>query len=338
MEPTELADDVDDVHTRWLTELVIHLPVVSVGALAVGERVTGGEVSNGTIALILVVFLLNVARHVAASRQMAGLTETLAEQLRALKTERQRTDRVIDEARDPYVELDPDGRVLVWNGPAEAVFGWTRDQMVGRLIADIVPDDNREASRERMAEFIESSDASVWDEGVDVRYLRPDGTEVPIEIAAWSTGEGEALRVHAFVWDISERLAEQELLAASEKKWQSLVSHSSDMTIVLDREGRVDQEVPTVRKLFGYEDNENHGRHFADLIHPQDLQRAIDRFTHVCWPRRGTRSGSGSASAASTAAGSTSTPSPRTCSTSRPWPASSATCGTSPSRWRRRTS
>jgi diguanylate cyclase (GGDEF)-like protein/PAS domain S-box-containing protein len=280
-QPTELADDLDGVHTRWLTELVIHFPVVSVGALAVVERVTGGEVSNGTIALILVVFVLNALRHAAASRQMAGLTGALAEQLSALQTERRRSDLVIDEARDPYVELDPDGRVLVWNGPAEAVFGWSRDHMVGRLIADIVPEDNREASRLRMEEFIASSDASVWDEGVDVRYLRPDGTEVPIEIAAWSTGEGAALRVHAFVWDISERLAEHELLEASEKKWQSLVSHASDMTIVLDREGRVDQEVPTVRQLFGYADNENHGRHFADLIHPQDLQRAIDRFTRV---------------------------------------------------------
>ena len=132
-----------------------------------------------------------------------------------------------------------------------------------------------------MAEFVATGDASIWDEGVDVRYLRPDGSEVPIEIAAWHTGEGDAYRVHAFVWDISERLAEQALLEASEAKWQALVRHSSDMTIVLDAEGRLAQEVPTTRTLLGYRDHENHGRHFADLIHPQDLERVADRFARV---------------------------------------------------------
>jgi len=277
----EPAVDGEVVTPHWLTEFVTHLPAVAAGALVVGERLTAGAVSDGTIALVVVMGLLNAIRHAAASRQMAGLTRALEDKVRALQAERERAHLVIDGARDPYVEMDRDGRIMVWNGPAEAVFGWTREQMVGRLINDIVPEDNREASRRRLAEFVESGDADIWDAGVDVRYRRADGSEVPIDIAAWHTGEGEDLRVHAFVWDISERLAEQELLEASERRWRALVRHSSDVTLVFDREGRLDQEVPSVRTLFGFEGGENHGRHFADLIHPQDLARVTDRFARV---------------------------------------------------------
>jgi len=279
--PTTAPAEVDVLGHHWPTELVTNLPLAAVGVLVLGEEIVNGSVSAPTIGLIVLVGGLNAVRHLAASRQTASLNRVLAQQVTALQAERERTHLVIDEARDPYVELDRDGRILVWNGPAETVFGWTADQVLGRRVSEIVPEENREGSRRRMAEFVETGDASIWDEGVDVRYLRPDGTEVPIEIAAWHTGEGDAYRIHSFVWDISERLAEQALLEASEAKWQALVRHSSDMTIVLDAEGRLAQEVPTTRTLLGYRDHENHGRHFADLIHPQDLERVADRFARV---------------------------------------------------------
>lgn len=273
--------EVDLAEQHWFAEIVTNFPAIVVGAVVVDQQLDDGSVSATTIGLILVVGVLNVARHLASSRQTTSLNRVLAEKVRALQAERERTHLVIDEARDPYVELDRDGHILVWNGPAEAVFGWKAEEVLGRPITDIVPEDNREGSERRMAEFVATGDASIWDEGVDVRYLRPDGSEVPIEIAAWHTGEDDAYRVHAFVWDISERLAEQALLEASEAKWQALVRHSSDMTIVLDAEGRLAQEVPTTRTLLGYRDHENHGRHFADLIHPQDLERVADRFALV---------------------------------------------------------
>jgi len=279
--PPSPPAEVDLLTQHWPTEAVTNLPALTVGLLVVGEQVVDGSVSTATITLVLVVGVLNAVRHVAASRQTASLNRVLAEQVTALQAERERTHLVIDEARDPYVEMDRDGHIMVWNGPAEAVFGWRADQVLGRPVSEIVPESNREGSRRRLAEFVATGDASIWDEGVDVRYLRPDGSEVPIEIAAWHTGEGDAYRIHSFVWDISERLAEQALLEASEAKWQALVRHSSDMTIVLDADGRLAQEVPTTRTLLGYRDYENHGRHFADLIHPQDLERVADRFARV---------------------------------------------------------
>ncbi len=279
--PSTPAAEVDLVRQRWATELAANLPVLAVGVLAVGEHLVDGSTSTATVGLILVVGALNLLRRTAAARQTAALNVALAEQVQALEAERERTDRVIDEARDPYVELDRHGNVMTWNGPAEAVFGWTRDQVVGHPITDIVPEGNLAASLRRVGEFVETGHASISDEGDDVRYLRPDGREVPIEIAAWHTGEGEAYRVHSFVWDISERKAEQALLEASEARWQALVRHSSDMTVVLDAEGRVVQEVGTTRSLLGYEDGENSGRHFTDLIHPGDQDRVSARFARV---------------------------------------------------------
>ena len=247
-------------------------------ALVVGDR--GATVIAG-VALIILVGLLNALRHVASYRQTVALTEELKQQLGAVQSERERTHRVIDEARDPYIELDRNGVVTMWNTPAETVYGWTRDEIVGRPISDIVPEDNQVASKERLDTFIETGDSSIWDEGVDVRYLRPDGTEVHAEIAAWHTGEGDDYRVHAFVWDISPRIAAQEQLETRERRWRALIRHSSDMTLLLDGDGHLAEEVPTTRLLLGYAEGETEGRHISELIHPDDLVRVLDRFAWV---------------------------------------------------------
>jgi len=264
----------------WVGEVITHLPVLAVGALLVGQLVHG-TVSAQAVGLVLTVGVLNAVRHLAANRENTALTAALAEQVAALQEEQERTHRVIDEARDPYVEMDRHGIVTVWNGPAEQVFGWTREQVVGRPIGDIVPHENRERSRERIAQFVESGDPEVWEPGTDVRYLRPDGTEVPIHVTAWHTGSGDAYRIHAFVWDISERLAEQRLLAMSERRWRSLVQHSSDVTVVLDAAGTVLNEVPNDSMLLGFEEDEFAGEHFSHLIHPADLDGVAEAFGRV---------------------------------------------------------
>jgi diguanylate cyclase (GGDEF)-like protein/PAS domain S-box-containing protein len=279
--PAEATADVDLYRPAWGAELVTHVPILAVGILLFVQQVVDGRPAPGTVVLIITVGALNALRHLAANRQNARLTLALAEQLAALQEEQDRTHRVIDGARDPYVELDRDGRIMVWNGPAEQVFGWRRDEVVGRLIGEIVPEEMRAASAERIASFVETGDPSVWDDGVDVRYLRPDGREVPIAIAAWQTGTGEAFRIHAFVWDITERVAEQALLEASERRWRSLVQHSSDVTVVLGADGTVINEVPNDKMLLGVEESEFAGRHFDHLLHPDDLEEAAEAFARV---------------------------------------------------------
>jgi diguanylate cyclase (GGDEF)-like protein/PAS domain S-box-containing protein len=279
--PSEATARVDLTRGTWSSELLAHTPVIALGILIVTQRFRHGTLSRGTVVLIIAVGLLNAIRHLVASRQNTTLTKALAQQIAALQQEQERTTRVIDEARDPYLELDRDGRICEWNGPAEQVFGWKRQEVLGRIIGEIVPAENKDASRERIASFVESGDPTVWSEGIDVRYLRPDGSEVPIAISAWHTGEGDAFRIHAFVWDISGRVAERNLLEASERRWRSLIQHSSDITVLLDADGTLIGEVPSERPLLGYETDENRGRHFADLIHPDDLDLVAEKYAEV---------------------------------------------------------
>jgi diguanylate cyclase (GGDEF)-like protein/PAS domain S-box-containing protein len=273
--------DPAEARRNWPEELIALLPALTVGALAVSDWIADDALSTGTFCLILIVGVLNAVRHQVVGRQTRQLNRVLARQVERAQAERERTRQVIDEARHPYLELDREGRILVWNRPATATFGWSGLDVVGRPVTELLAPEDREMAARRSAEFTETGDPTVWDDDTRLHCLRPDGSRVIVELAVWHTGEGDGFRVHAFLWDISERVAGQELLEASEQRWRALVRHSSDITLVLDGDGRLVHEMPTVHDLLGYREGENHGRHFADLIHPQDFARVAPRFARL---------------------------------------------------------
>ncbi len=49
---------------------------------------------------------------------------------------------IFDSAHDAFVAMDRDGLITAWNPAAEATFGWTRDEAIGRSVAEtIIPDE-----------------------------------------------------------------------------------------------------------------------------------------------------------------------------------------------------
>src|SRR5437016_2770628 len=53
---------------------------------------------------------------------------------------------VIDTAHEAFVSMDADGLITYWNPEAESTFGWSREEAIGRVLADtIVPEHFRES-------------------------------------------------------------------------------------------------------------------------------------------------------------------------------------------------
>jgi PAS domain S-box-containing protein len=61
-------------------------------------------------------------------------------------------DQVLDQVDLSIIATTADGTVVTWNARAEALFGWTRDEAIGRDVVDlIVPDEGRQTGEEVMA-------------------------------------------------------------------------------------------------------------------------------------------------------------------------------------------
>ncbi len=147
------------------------------------------------------------------------------EKARATKAEAEaresdaRTRRIINTALDAVIVMDAHGRITEWNPQAEATFGWTRDEAMGRSLADtIIPPQYREAHVQGLNRFLTTGEGPVLNRRIEITALHRDGREFPVELTISPVQAGSALTFSAFVRDITERKRSEEELRKTEEQ------------------------------------------------------------------------------------------------------------------------
>jgi diguanylate cyclase (GGDEF)-like protein/PAS domain S-box-containing protein len=114
---------------------------------------------------------------------------------------------ILDSALDPIVTFDHEGRILEFNTAARRVFGYSRDEVVGREVAEkMVPPALREELRKRLRDFVETGeDRGELGRRQEATAMRADGTEIPVELAVFPAYVKGRVLLTAFLRDLSER-------------------------------------------------------------------------------------------------------------------------------------
>ncbi len=130
-----------------------------------------------------------------------------------LRESAERTRLIVETAYDALVSIDAGGVITAWNSAAEAIFGWSREEAIGRIMADtILPPQYREAHLKGLQRFLATGEGPVLNQRIEIIALHRDGHEFPVELAVWAVRSGDAFTFNAFVHDITARKrAEEEL-------------------------------------------------------------------------------------------------------------------------------
>ncbi|MBI3901987.1 MAG: EAL domain-containing protein [Nitrosomonadales bacterium] len=168
-----------------------------------------------------------------------------------------RLSNIINTALDAVVQMDSDGRISGWNNRAETIFGWQREQAIGRLLHEtIIPPQHRQAHIMGMKHFLESGHGPVLNSRFEITALHKDGHEFPIELSITQFKVANQNLFTSFIRDITERkLAEEELQLAA-----MVYESSSEAMAVTDASNRIIAVNPSFEKLTGYDEHEVLGK------------------------------------------------------------------------------
>ena len=111
---------------------------------------------------------------------------------------------------DAIIVMDHRGLIVEFNPAAEATFGQRRDELVGRPVAELMPERYRGAHRAGLARFMASGEARVLGRRLEVTALRADGTEFPAELTITRVEGKEPPLFTASLRDITERVRAEE--------------------------------------------------------------------------------------------------------------------------------
>ncbi|MFC5551801.1 MHYT domain-containing protein [Massilia aerilata] len=125
---------------------------------------------------------------------------------------------------DGVITVAADGTILEFNASAERIYGWTRDEIVGRHIRTIIGDQEG-STRAGLLRALETGEITAAARSADVSGRRKDGSIVPVRRAVGHARlDGQDLFV-CFITDITERRAMEQAMRASEQQFRSLIGN-----------------------------------------------------------------------------------------------------------------
>jgi len=131
---------------------------------------------------------------------------------------------ILESALDAVVTMNAAGHITGWNAEAERIFGWSREEAVGRRLADtIIPPQHREAHHRGLQNFLKTGEGPVLNKRIEIAALHHNGYEFPVELAISPMKLADTWTFSAFLRDISDRKrAEEE--REERTRWASLAA------------------------------------------------------------------------------------------------------------------
>jgi PAS domain S-box-containing protein len=130
----------------------------------------------------------------------------IQEQDRTVRESEARLRAVLNSALTAVIVIDARGQIIDWNPRAQLMFGWTREEAIGRDLADtVIPPSFREAHREGLRQCLRTGQGDVLNRVMELTALRRDRSEFPVEVFISDLHGGAETTFCGFITDITER-------------------------------------------------------------------------------------------------------------------------------------
>lgn len=188
---------------------------------------------------------------------------------------------LFENANDGIVLIDTEARVIEVNEANGRIFGWTREEVLGKSIAELglLPPEDEKIYFEGMKLSIQDGTMpGIWENEV----VRKDGTRAFVEVNVNLVKEdGNPTGLLSVIRDVTDRKRMEQALQESEEMKRALLNATMDAVMLLDLEGNILDINSSYADKFARSVDDMIGLCLWDLIPPdvgglkEDLDRVI---------------------------------------------------------------
>jgi PAS domain S-box-containing protein len=206
-------------------------------------------------------------------RQRAQFYKERVRAAAALRTSQELYRSLVENLPQSIFRKDRAGRFLFANERFCQGLGRSWEDIVGKTDADFFTPAMAQAYRKDDLRVMETG------QGLDQaeKHVGADGRELFVQVVKTPLRDAQAqiIGVQGIFWDITARQQMEEALRRSEEHFRALIEHSSDVILVVDKQGTITYVSPSSEHVGGYKPEEMIGESAFRFIVPADLPRAM---------------------------------------------------------------
>ena len=212
-------------------------------------------------------------------------------------TERKRAEEALQESERLYRLLADNASDVIWTmdmnlrftyvSPSfTSLLGYSFEEAIALRIEDFLTPDSVEAATKALAEA-QATDKQREDllkaRTVEFELLGKDGSTVWTEnkMTLLLDPDGQRAGILGVARNITERKRAEEALRKSEERFRALIENASDAVAIINAEGIIIYESPSVERILGYRADDLIGKSMIDLVHPDDLPDVTTNFAEL---------------------------------------------------------
>jgi PAS domain S-box-containing protein len=139
---------------------------------------------------------------------------------------------ITDSAQDAIVLMDAEGRISFWNPAAERIFGYTRDEVLGRELHQVLaPPRYLKAFKAGFERFRMTGQGQAVNTTLELKALRKSGEEVPVELSLSALRLESHWHAVGIVRDVTERDRAKEELIETNRQLMEATSRANEMAV-----------------------------------------------------------------------------------------------------------
>jgi len=153
----------------------------------------------------------------------------------------------------PIIAADAESRVSMWNPAAEALFGWTEAEVLGKPMP-IIPQHLLAEAAEIHLRLLSGETLR----GIEVCREKRDGSSVTISLSAAPIRDANrrVKGILGFLADITDRKRSEEALRQAEEKYRTIFEHAVEGIYQTTPDGKYISANPALARMLGFDSPE----------------------------------------------------------------------------------
>jgi PAS domain S-box-containing protein len=219
--------------------------------------------------------------------RLTGSMTDISERIKAEEEKRASEEirrLIMDSAMDAIICIDADSIITVWTRQAEKMFGWNREEAVGRSLNDtIIPHRYRRAHLEGLKLYQERGEGPLLRKLVEIPALNKAGEEFPVELSIVPVKQGDTEFFCAFLRNITERKKAEQDIQKSNERFKLIARTTNEAIWEWDFQANTGWANDAHQHLYGVgpADPVPGNDEWIKRIHPDDREKTITAFESV---------------------------------------------------------